>query len=331
MSTYSVPEILAWCTLAAELGLIAVLSPELLRHLAERKERKARISLNIEVLDPKKINRQVYGLSELTAQIGGLLDRVKHPEAYAGVDSGNEILIVGPEQGGKKALAFHIARETGIDRIIVVYNPRDADVLARAKSMIEDVPTVWQRVARTLTRKKPSAATKTMLLLPGLNPVAAHHGAAWLDQLAALIETAGNMPNVLIVGTAETSQRNGEVASWFGTTLALPESKEAWNKMLEQIAHGYLDAALSSGYVLSDIPRSDFVGKLLAKDPSPAEINDTLMHCEAEAIYASRRGAGGTRVRAITPEILENAITRAIPRAAVPSRQASVDASQAKL
>lgn len=331
MSDYSVPEILAWCTLAAELGLIAVLSPELLRHLAERKERAARISLNIEILDPKKITRPVYGLSELTEQIGGLLDRVKHPEAYAGVDSGNEILIVGPEQGGKKALAFHIARETGIDRIIVVYNPADADVLARAKSMIEDEPTIWQRVARALTGQKASRAEKTMLLLPGLNPVAANNGEPWLDQLAALIETAGNMPHVLIVGTAETSQRNGVVASWFGTTLTLPDSKDDWNKMLKQIAHGYLDAVLGSGYTLSEIARDDFVGRILAKDPSPAEINDTLMHCEAEAIYAARQGGQGAKTRAITPAILETAIKRAIPRSVLPQGQARADTPKATL
>lgn len=321
MSDYSVPEILAWCTLAAELGLITVLSPELLRHLTERKERAARIRLNIETVDPKKVTKPVYGLDGLTEQIGGLIDRVKNPESYASVDSGNEILIVGPEQGGKKALALHIARVTGITRVIVVYNPRDADVLARAKSMIEDEPTFWSRAARSLTRQKPPHTEKTMLLLPGLNPVDENKGAAWLDQLAALIEAAGDNPNVLIVGTAETSQRNGVVASWFGTTLTLPEAKEDWNKMLKQIACGYLDAMLGNGYVLSEITRDDFVGKILTKDPSPAEIVDTLMHCEAEAIYDTRQGNKRAKAHAITPVILEKAIIRAIPRSPLPHGQ----------
>ncbi len=289
-------------TLVAE-GVIAVaLLPELLKHIAERSERHARIGLNIEVLDPRRISQPIFGIDQFAAQIGDLIDRASKPETYSGLDVGNEILIVGSVQAGKKALALHIAKLAGMSRVIVVYNPRDADVLARAKSMIE----------------RRSSSEKTMLLLPGLDLVNSNSGEAWHDQLEALIETASSLPHILVVGTAKKYERNGEVASWFGTVLPLPEEKTpAWDAMIKQIAEGFLEATHKAYYRLSGIEQGDFIGRILAVAPNPAEVKDIFAQCQTLATHRLQYRQNDALV--FTPEILTIAIERVIPKAFRPA------------
>jgi hypothetical protein len=302
-------------TLLAETSIAVVLTPEFLKHRAEHAERLARIGLNIDTFDPRKITQSIYGLDQIAAQIGDLIDRASNPEAYTGLDVGNEILIVGPEQAGKKALALHIAKLIGIRRVIVVYNPRDADVLARAKSMIENRHVLKRRAKQFLTSKNglPNLE-KTMLLLPGLDPANRNTGEAWHDQLEALIETASSLPHVLVVGTAKTYERNGEVASWFGTVLPLPKEKSpAWDDLIQKITEGFLDSAAKAHYQLSGIERADFINRILAVRPNPAEVKDIFAQCETLA--TSRRRQKQSADLVFTPEILAIAIERVIPEA----------------
>jgi predicted ATPase with chaperone activity len=88
------------------------------------------------------------------ADIADLIDRAKNPEAYASLKVGNEILIIGPAASGKKTLAQRIAKDAGMDRLIIVYNARNADALTVAKSLVH-------RYRRQ----------KVMLLLPRLDNV----------------------------------------------------------------------------------------------------------------------------------------------------------------
>ena len=301
-------------TLLAEAAIALVLAPELLKHFASVREREARIALNIEIVDPKKNTQPVYGLDPITSGLHDFIDRARNPRAYAELDAGNEILIVGPEQAGKKALALHIAQLADIGRVVIVYNPRDADVLARAKSMIENRPSLWRRIVRSFALHEDlPRSQKTMLLLPGLDPANGNKGEAWCDQLEALIETASSLPHVLIVGTAATYERKGEVASWFGTVLPLPEEGSAgWDDMIKQIADGFLEAALKAKYRLADDFQShDFIERILRGRPNPAEVKDIFAHCKTLATYKQRKDRGAQLL--FTPEILATAIKRVIP------------------
>ena len=69
------------------------------------------------------------GLDEFLADIRDLIDRARHPEAYAELCLGNEMIIAGPPLSGKKSLAEHIAKDAKFDRIIIVHNPRNADAM----------------------------------------------------------------------------------------------------------------------------------------------------------------------------------------------------------
>lgn len=306
-------------TLIAEAAIAIVLTPELLRHYAERRERKARVNLNIETFDPRKNTQLIFGLDHFTGEIRDIIDRVKYQKAYASIDVGNEILIVGPQQSGKKALAIHIAKLADISRVIVVYNPRDADVLVRAKSMIENRPSFWSRVVHLLTLQQimPNLE-KTMLLLPGLDPANGNKGEAWCDQLEALIETSSSLPHVLVVGTVIEYDRRGEVASWFGTALLLPEAgSEPWNDMVKTIAEGFLNAALKENYQLAGLGEADFVARILEVKPNPAEVKDIFAQCKTLATHNKRQGSIPGLL--LTPAILDIAIERVIPEQARPA------------
>lgn len=286
-------------TLLAESAIAVALAPEFLKHRSERAERAARIGLNIEVLDPRKLSQPIFGMEKISSHITDLIDRASAPDAYASLDVGNEILIVGPEQSGKKALALHIAKLVGMSRAIIVYNPRDADVLARAKYMIEQTP----------------PGQKTMLLLPGLDPAYGNKGEAWCDQLEALIETASALPYVLIIGTVRHYERTGEVASWFGTVLPLPEeNSDDWKYLIRHIAEGYLDTAMQTKplpYQLAGIDRDEFIRHILEVTPNPAEVRDIFAQCQTLATHRLRQKLSHSLQ--FTPEVLEIAVERVIP------------------
>src|SRR5215475_12498445 len=139
--------------IATVIGAVATL-PTLIEFLIDRRKRKERIALSLDDLDVDDLDVRLAGLDVLLQDIADLIDRAKNPEAYASLQVGNEILIVGPSLSGKKALAYKIAKEAGMDRLIVVYNARNADALAKAKSLIQH----YRR-------------QKVMLLLPRLDNV----------------------------------------------------------------------------------------------------------------------------------------------------------------
>ena len=179
--------------------------PALIEFLIDRRKRKERIALSLDDLDVGDIDVPLAGLDGLLRDIADLIDRAKHPDAYDTLRVGNEILIIGPNLNGKKALARRIAKEAGMDRLIVVYNPRNADALAKAKSLIVH----YRR-------------QKVMLLLPRLDHVAEHEDDEVFAELDALIDTTSNLSNTLVVGTAVVFEPNGLLDNMFGIVLALP-------------------------------------------------------------------------------------------------------------
>src|SRR5215467_10018715 len=140
--------------IATVVGAVATL-PTLIEFLIDRRKRRERIALSIDDLAVADLDVRLAGLDALLRDIADLIDRAKNPEAYASLKVGNEILIIGPAASGKKTLAQRIAKDAGLDRLIIVYNARNADALAGAKSLV-------QRYRRQ----------KVMLLLPRLDNLA---------------------------------------------------------------------------------------------------------------------------------------------------------------
>jgi len=290
-----------------EAALVLVLRHERTSYLEKRRSIEERVALNIERTDLTHITQPVYALDKLLESIADLIDRVREPELYKNIRAGNEILIVGSPQGGKKALAFEIARLAGIHSAITVYNPRDPETLIHAKKLIEKKPKLiernWRLVSRSVTRRPTE-----LLLLPGLNDVNIITGEAWHDQLEALIEAASNLPHVLVIGTTDKYTPTGSVASWFGTVLEIPSEHSGepsstqgqlnlpststgrgeWEEMIGKIAQGYLDSALKENYILKETSVKSFIKKILKVRPSPAEIQDIFAHLMTLAVYMKK-------------------------------------------
>jgi hypothetical protein len=316
----SVSESIELGVLIAEAAVAIVLTPEFLKYNTEQKERRARIKAVIETINPQKGIDPIYGLDSLIDRISDVIHRVKEPIHYAHLAAGNEILIVGPSQSGKKALAYHIAKNAHINRVITVYNPSDTNALAHAKLMIEHDRRSWRAAARHLTGRTPFT---TMLLLPNLDSANGHTGETWQDQLEALIETASTMPNVLVVGTCEKYDRNNEVASWFGTVLPFPVGDD-FKKVMRETAEGYLDAALKLDFKLVDIQREAFIEKMLAVAANPSELKDIMVLCQTSAIFNKVEKCKGSLN--LTENILRHAIDRVVPKLSSPETKASQDA-----
>ena len=190
--------------IATVVGAVATL-PTLIEFLIDRRKRKERIALSLDDLAVADLDVRLAGLDALLADIVDLIDRAKHPEAYASLKIGNEILIIGPAASGKKTLAQRIAKDAGMDRLIIVYNARNADALTSAKSLL-------QRYRRH----------KVMLLLPRLDNVVEDEDEEILAELDALIETTTERSNVQVVGTAVGFEPGGLLDNMFGIVLALP-------------------------------------------------------------------------------------------------------------
>ena len=110
-------------------------------------------------------------MDDLLAGIADLIDRAGDPHAYAGLAVGNEILIIGTNLSGKKSFAQRVAKEARLDRLITVYNPRNGDALAKAKSLVQSY-----------------SRQKIMLLLPRIDEVFEQEDEELLSELEALIE-----------------------------------------------------------------------------------------------------------------------------------------------
>lgn len=288
--------------LATVVATIAAL-PALIEFMMERRKRRERIALSLDDLAVADLDVRLAGLDALLADIVDLIDRARHPAAYASLKVGNEILIVGPAASGKKTLAQRIAKDAGLDRLVIVYNARNADALAGAKSLV-------QRYRRH----------KVMLLLPRLDNVVEDENEEVLAELDALIDSTTERSNVLVVGTAVGFEPGGLLDNMFGTVLALPGTPvkhahehpipEDARRMLVEVTRFYLDRARLDGFRIVGIADDAAVERIAHAARNPADVADIIVLAETTALY--RRRTGATTEPQITPEIVERSIRRVI-------------------
>jgi hypothetical protein len=292
--------------IATVVAAIAALPP-LIEFLIERRKRKQQIALSIDDLAVSSLSIRLAGLDDLLLDIADLIDRAKHPQAYAALKVGNEILIIGPPLSGKKTLAMRIARDAEMERLIIVYNARNADALTEAKSLI------------TSYRNR-----KVMLLLPRLDKVDEPDDEEILTELDALVETTSAMPNVLVVGTAVDFQTGGLLDQMFGIVLVLPgapvtraaasDAPAELRAMLADVARFYLAQTREAGISLAEISEEQVVARLIEVVRNPADIEDIVGLMQTTALYRARGSA--SEAPHITEDIVEKSIRRVVVEAA---------------
>jgi len=288
--------------IATVLGTVAAL-PTLIEFLIDRRKRRERIALSLDDIAVADLDVRLAGLDQLLVDIADLIDRAKNPDVYASLKVGNEILIIGPTLCGKKALAHKIAREAGMDRLIVVYNARNADALTKAKSLIQH----YRR-------------QKVMLLLPRLDNVVEHEDEEALAELDALIDTSSSMSNVQVVGTAVDFQPGGMLDNMFGIVLALPGSpvghvrehalSDEARRMLVDVARFYLEQTKAAGFTLSGLDDQAVIDRITRVARNPADVEDITVLAQTTALYRQRIGA--TKMPEVTGETIERSIRRVI-------------------
>jgi hypothetical protein len=290
--------------LATIVGTIAAL-PALIDFVSERRKRRQRVDLNLDDVAVGSLKPRVAGLDPLLESIADLVDRARTPSAYPDLAIGNEILIIGPNQSGKKSLAQRIAQMAGMERLVTVYNPRDSDALGRAKEIVRG----YKR-------------TKVMLLLPRIDLAYQTADPELLAELDALIETTTERHNVLVVATTVWFEADSDLDNVFGVKLAIPgaslnprsrpEISAETARMLDEVARFYLAEAERRGFRLEGIGEEEFRRRILECVINPAEIEDIVVLCQTTALYRRRtRKAVGA---IFTREILEKAIARVVPR-----------------
>jgi len=290
--------------LATIVGSVAAL-PAFIEFVSDRRKRRERVYLSLEDVPVSSLSPRLAGLDKLLAGIADLVDRARTPAAYQDLKIGNEVLIIGPNQSGKKSLAQKIAQMAGMERLITVYNPRDSDALAKAKGIV-----------RGYKRKK------VMLLLPRIDLAYEMGDPELLAELDALIETTSEHPNVLVVATTVWFEANSDLDNIFGIKLALPgvglnpadrpEISEEAERMLSEVAHYYLDQAQRRGFQLSGMTEAEFKTRVLESVVNPAEIEDIVVLCQTTAIF--RKRSKQTVGTIFTREILDTAIARVVAR-----------------
>lgn len=288
--------------IATVVGAVATL-PALIEFLIDRRKRKERIALSLDDLAVADLEVRLAGLDGLLADIADLIDRARNPEAYASLKVGNEILIIGPAASGKKTLAQRIAKDAGLDRIIIVYNARNADALAVAKSLV-------QRYRRQ----------KVMLLLPRLDNVTEDKDEEVLAELDALIDTTTERSNVLVVGTAVDFEPGSLLDNMFGVVLALPGTPvkharehpvpDDARRMLVEVTRFYLEEAKGAGFAFVDLDENAAVDRIARAARNPSDVADIIVQAETTALYRQRTGAA--KSLGITGEIVEKSIRRVI-------------------
>lgn len=293
--------------LATVVAAVAALPP-LIEFLVDRRKRLERLALSLEVTTVAGLHPRLAGMDGLLAGIADLIDRARRPQAYSRVSLGNEILIIGPALSGKKSLAHRVAQEAGLERVITVYNPRNADALAKARSLAladED--------------------RRVMLLLPRIDAAFEDADDEALSELDALVESVSERANVLVVGTAVRFVLGSELDNLFGIKLTMPgaevggahpptRSDPALDHMLREVARFYLTRARNNGLVLDAMTEDECSARILERVTNPAEIEDIVAVCLTAAIH---RASAEPRARLVaTPELLEVAIRRVVPGAA---------------
>ena len=235
--------------------------------------------------------------------IADLIDRARNPAAYQDLKIGNEVLIIGPNQTGKKSLAQRIAQLAGMDRVVTVFNPRDSDALAKAKSLVRGYK--WQKV---------------MLLLPRIDLAYQQGDPEVLTELDALIETTSERQNVLVAATTVSFEANSDLDNIFGIKLVLPGAKvgkahreeipEDAQRMLAEVTNFYLAEAKRRGFVLQGLDEQAFCERILENVINPAEVEDIVALCETTALY--RKRSKQTTDLVFTSEILDLAMARVV-------------------
>ena len=200
-------------------------------------------------------------------------------------------------------MAQRIAKDAGLDRLIIVYNARNADALTVAKSLV-------QRYRRQ----------KVMLLLPRLDNVTEDEDEEVLAELDALIDTTTERSNVLVVGTAVDFEPGSLLDNMFGIVLgaaghaggaehARPRVADDARRMLVDVAMYWLQQR-GAGFVLIDLDEPAAVDRIARAARNPADVADIVVLAETTALY--RRRSGATTVPEITAEIVEKSIRRVI-------------------
>jgi hypothetical protein len=277
--------------------------PTLIEYFIDRRKRRERIALSLDDLAVDELQVRLAGLDALLRDIADLIDRARHPQAYASLKVGNEILIVGPSLSGKKSLAQRIAKDAGMDRLIVVYNARNADALAKAKSLIQH----YRR-------------QKVMLLLPRLDNAVEHEDEEVLTELDALIDTSTSASNVLVVGTAVKFRPGDMLDNMFGIVLTLPGTVPAptqpmsltpdARQQLEEVARFYLKEAQAAGFTLRGVDGAQVTDRILQSARSPADVEDIVVLAQTTALYRQR--VGEAQAPEISADIVEKSIRRVI-------------------
>jgi len=290
--------------LATIIGSIAAL-PAFIEFVTDLHKRRQRVYLNLDDVPVSSLNPRLAGLDKLLESIADLVDRARTPSAYQDLKIGNEVLIIGPNQSGKKSLAQRIAQMAGMERLVTVYNPRDSDALAKAKGIV-----------RGYKRRK------VMLLLPRIDLAYQMGDPELLAELDALIETTSEHPNVLVVATTVWFAADSDLDNIFGIKLALPgagmdpadrpEISGDAARMLSEVADFYLEEARRRGFRLEGISAEAFNERILECAVNPAEIEDIVVLCQTTALY--RRRTRQTASAIFNREILETAIARVIAR-----------------
>lgn len=287
---------------ATVVGSVAAL-PAFIDFISEYRKRKERIELSLEDQPVSGLHPRLAGVDDLLESIADLVDRARHPEAYQDLKIGNEVLIIGPSQSGKKSLAQRIAQMAGMERIVTVYNPRDSDALAKAKSLV-----------RGYKRQK------VMLLLPRIDLAYKESDPELLTEIDAVIETTSEKQNVLVVATAVSFEADSEMDNMFGIKLTLPgadvvhvnrrEIPPDAQRVLAEVTRFYLAEAKKRGFQLQEMSEDDFCREVLDNVMNAAEIEDIVVLCETSALY--RRRSGKSSGLYFTREILDTAIGRVV-------------------
>ena len=287
---------------AVFVGSVAAL-PAFFEFVTEVRKRKERIDLSLEDELVSTLHPHLAGMDHLLTDIADLIDRARNPAAYQELKIGNEVLIIGPNQTGKKSLAQRIAQLAGMDRIVTVFNPRDSDALAKAKSLVRGY-----------------GRQKVMLLLPRIDLAYQQGDPEVLTELDALIETTSERQNVLVAATTVAFEANSDLDNIFGIKLVLPgaavgkthklDIPEDAELMLREVVTYYLSEAKRRGFVLQGMDEAAFRERILENVINPAEVEDIVALCETAALY--RKRSKQTMELVFTPEILELAMARVV-------------------
>ncbi len=292
--------------LATIIGSVAAL-PSFIEFISGVRKRRERIDLSLEDEAVEQLHPRLAGMDELLASIQDLVDRARFPQAYQQLKIGNEVLIIGPSQSGKKSLAQTLAKAAGMERLVTVYNPRDTDALAKAKSLV-----------RGYKRKK------VMLLLPRIDLAYKQSDPDVLTELDALIESTSERQNVLVVATAVSFEPDSDLDNLFGIKLALPgaevvgvnrraathEVQPEVQRMMAEVARFYLAEAQRRGFQVEGMSEDEFCALILGEAMNPAEVEDIVVLCETSALF--RRRTGRTERLIFTREILDTSIARVV-------------------